>query len=89
MSIPFVCKYIAVWRFLFAFLPKDKQIKENHLLKIGFSVNSFQSCLMYLRAYPVLLYSTSVYTVDDVDKCESLWKVCFYHVIHDGGITNP
>ena len=43
---------------------------------------------MTLWAYPVSLDSAGVYTVDDVDKCESLRKVRFYYVIHYGGFTD-
>ena len=35
-----------------------------------------------------MLYSTGVPTVDDVNNCESFWKVLFYYVIHDGRLSN-
>ena len=39
-------------------------------------------------AYPISLYSTGVVTFDDVNKCESLWKVLLNYVIHDGRFAN-
>ena len=38
--------------------------------------------------YPISLYSTGVVTFDDVNKCESLWKVLLNYVIHDGRFAN-
>ena len=38
--------------------------------------------------YPISLYSTGVFTVDDVNKCKSFWKVLLYNVIHDGRFAN-
>ena len=38
--------------------------------------------------YPIWLYSSGVLAVDDVNKCESLWKVLLYYVIHDGRFAN-
>ena len=38
--------------------------------------------------YPIWLYSSGVLAVDDVNKCESLWKVLLYYVIHDDRFAN-